>query len=251
MKKNNLVLIAFLLIGSSSIIAQSADEIIANYFENTGGKANWENLEALEYSGQLNMQGMMIPIIKIDTKSGKTMSRGDFQGQSFFQEVFDGETLWNTNQMTMAAEKSDAESTENFKKNLNDFPDPLLNYKEKGYTAELIGKETIEGTETFKIKLVKEPIMVDGVEADDVSYYYFDTENFVPIVMETEITSGPGKGMTVIAKYSDYQEVDGIFFAFSIKNGVKEMPGETEITIKDIKINPEIEDSIFAFPEKQ
>ena len=43
-----------------------------------------------------------------------------------------------------------------------DFPDAFFNYKEKGYTIELLGKEDLEGTETFKIKLTKTPMTVDG-----------------------------------------------------------------------------------------
>ncbi len=155
---------------------------------------------------------------------------------TFYQGVFDGETMWATNQMTMAAEKSDAETTANAKLDMNDFGDPFLNYKEKGYTAELMGKETVEGTETFKIKLTKEPVMADGKEVPSVSYYFFDTENFVPIVVEQEIMSGPGKGMMGQTKLSDYQEVDGLYFPHSIMAGAKGQPGGQEILIKTIDL---------------
>ena len=86
--------------------------------------------------------------------------------------------------------KSDAEATEMMKKEMNDFPDPFLDYQDKGYTVELMGKEDFNGTETFKIKLVKEPITVDGEEVQDVSYYFFETENFVPIAIHAEIKQG-------------------------------------------------------------
>ena len=36
-----------------------------------------------------------------------------------------------------------------------EFPDPFLNYKENGFTIALDGEETIDGAETFKIKLTK------------------------------------------------------------------------------------------------
>lgn len=38
--------IAFLITVMVPVSAQTADEIINNYFENTGGKAAWENLKA-------------------------------------------------------------------------------------------------------------------------------------------------------------------------------------------------------------
>lgn len=243
--------IALLLVAAAPVSAQTADEILENYFENTGGKENWEKLEAIKFEGTVDFGGMELPIIAIQTADGRSMSSAEFQGQKFYQGVYDGETLWGTNQMTMAAEKSDAEATANHKLGMNDFPDPFLNYKDKGYTVELLGEETIDGTETFKIKLVTEPEMVDGKEEQAVSYYYFDKENFVPIVVEKEIKSGPGAGMVGQTKMSDYQEVDGLYFPFSSLQGAKDQPGGQTITFKNIVLNPEIDDAMFAFPEEE
>ena len=50
-----------------------------------------------------------------------------------------------------------------------------------------MGKESIDGTETYKIKLVKEPVTVDGNKEDNITFYYFDADNFVPLVSESEI----------------------------------------------------------------
>jgi hypothetical protein len=73
-------------------------------------------------------------------------------------------------------------------------------------------------------------------------------ENFVPIVMEAKINAGPAKGYVSQIVFSDYQEVEGLYFAFSMTQGVKGQPGQA-INIASIELNPEIEDSIFAFPE--
>lgn len=245
---NFIMLIACLLTFSAN--AQTADEIVANYFENTGGLDAWNAIKALKYEGVVNFSGMELPMTMIQSKEGKQLVMAELQGVTFYQGVFDGETLWSTNQMTMKAEKSDAEATANTKLDMNDMVDPLLNYKEKGYTLELIGKETIDGTETFKLKLTTEPKKYEGEELPSVTFYYFDTENFVPIITETEVQSGPAKGMVSQIKMSDYQEVDGIYFPFSMINGVKGQPGGQEIVIKKITINPELDNSLFAFPEE-
>lgn len=229
--------------------AQTAEEIIATYLENIGGEENLKKVISAKFVGSVDLGSMVLPVEMIQTAEGYRMTKADVQGQTFYQEVYDGETLWGTNQMTMAAEKSDAEATENFKKNINDFPDPFLDYKAKGYTVELIGNETVEGTDTYKIKLVKEPIMVDGQQTDDISFYYFDTENFVPIVYEEELKSGQGKGMIIQMKYSDYQEVDGIYFPFSMNQGIKDQPGGQLITLTDITLNGELDKAMFAYPE--
>ena len=120
----------------------------------------------------------------------------------------------------------------------------------KGYTVELMGTEDFEGTETFKIKLVKEPKINEGVEEEDVSFFYFDAENFVPIAMESEIKSGPGKGMTMEVSFSDYEEVEGLYFPFSMTQGVKGQPGQP-ITMSEIILNPMVEENNFVIPSKE
>jgi len=130
-----------------------------------------------------------------------------------------------------------------------DFPDPLFNYKEKGYKLELLGKETLDGTETFKLKLTQKPLIIDGKEEENSSIYYFDAENFVPLVIQSEIKSGPQKGMTSEAKMSDYQEVDGLYFPFSLTQGIKDQ-GSQGITIDKIELNPKIDEAEFEFPKE-
>ena len=173
--------------------AQTVDEILANYWENTGGLENFKKLEGIKMKAKVTQQGMEIPLEIVQMKDGRQMTIVNFQGQEFKQGVYDGEVLWSINFINMKAEKSDAETTANFKLNTNDFPDSFIDYKEKGYTAELIGTETFDGTETYKIKLVKEPVTIDGNQEDDISFYYFETENFVPIAMQSEVKFGQMK----------------------------------------------------------
>ncbi len=234
--------IVFLLTAIVPVSAQTADEIINNYLENTGGKTAWEKLQSVKMTATANAQGMEIPVEVYQTKDGKQLIKINFQGQEITQLAFDGETMWSTNFMTMAPEKSDAEATENMKKQMKDFPSPFLNYNEKGFTVEMMGKETKEGTETYKLKLTQSPIMVDGVEQPNVTYYYFDTETFVPIVTETEITQGPMKGQMSVSTMSDYQEVDGLYFPFALSMGGQ------GIQLKEVFVNPEIDSAMFVFP---
>lgn len=249
MKTVKLLFIIALVSISANVSAQTADEIIATYFENTGGLDNWKKVEGVKIYAKVNQGGMEIPIEVTQLKDGKQMTVITFQGKEMKQGVFDGETLWSTNFMTQKAEKSDKETTDNMKLDMNDFPDPFINYKEKGYKVELVSKETIDGAETFKIQLTKEPIMVDGQKEDSVSFYYFDTENFVPIAIQTEIKSGEAKGMVSETKMSDYQEIGGLYFPHSMTQGVKNQPGQP-IIVEKIELNPTIESKAFMFPDE-
>ena len=185
MKTLKTLFIALLLVAVAPVVqAQTADEIINNYFENTGGVDAWNKLQGVKMIASANAQGMDIPVEMLQTKDGKQFVTYNLQGQKIVAVAFDGETSWATNFMTMAAEKSDAESTAIMKKTMKDFPSPFLNYKEKGFTVELMKNDdggntfTMEGTDTYKIKLTQDPITVDGNEEPNVSFYYFETENF-------------------------------------------------------------------------
>ncbi len=248
MKTLKLFLVALTVGFATSVCAQTADEIINNYFENTGGIENWRAIEGLKMSAKVNNGGMEIPIEIVQLKGGKQMTVINFQGQTIKQNVFDGETLWSTNFMTQKAEKSDSEVAAMFKNESNDFPDSFLDYKDKGYTVELIGKEDMDGTECFKIKLVKEPVIIDGKEEEDISYYFFDTENFVPIAIQKEIKMGPSKGKISEVTFSDYQEVGDVYMPFSMSQGLKDGPS-SPITMEKIELNPEVDDKEFMFPE--
>jgi hypothetical protein len=162
MKTIKLLLVALMVSVTTNINAQTVDEIISTYFENIGGLESLKKVEGIKMTAKVNNGGMEIPIEIIQLKSGKQMTVINFQGKEIKQGVFDGETLWGHNFMTQKAEKSDAEATANMKLNINDFPDTFIDYKEKGYIVELLGNETIDGTETFKIKITKEPVTIDG-----------------------------------------------------------------------------------------
>ena len=228
--------------------AQTADEILNKYFENTGGRAKYEAVQGIKMNAKVNQGGMEIPIAMYQFKDGRTMQVVTFQGKEIKQGVFDGSTLWSHNFMNMKAEKSDAETTANYKLDIGEFPDVFLHYKERGLAVELMGKETIDGTEAFKIKLTKKPIMVDGKPADNVVFYFFDTDSYVPLMTESEIKQGPNKGQVGQAKFSDYQEIGGIMMPFSLTQGLKGGAGQ-QLTIVSIEINPKVADTEFKYPE--
>ncbi|GAB4257661.1 MAG: hypothetical protein Kow0079_14870 [Vicingaceae bacterium] len=239
----------FILVTTVTFVnAQTVDEILNNYFENTGGLEKWKALKGTKSTAKVDAQGMTIPLEIYNMSDGKSLVKFELQGKEMVQGAFDGETSWGVNFMTMKPEKSDDETTENVKRSAGDYPSPFIDYKEKGYKVELMGEETVEGVECYKIKLTKKPMLVEGQEVDNIEYYYFDKENFVPILSESEIPSGPMKGQIAQTVYSDYQEVEGLYFPFSITSKMKDGQGQT-VQIESVELNPEVDESMFKFPE--
>lgn len=239
----------FLAFSFTSILSfsQTAEEIVATYIKNIGGSDKLKSITSVQMKASVDYGGMSIPIDMVSLRDGRSVMKITFQGQEMVQMAYDGKTAWGTSFMTMKPEKNDAEETENIKRSVGDFISPLINYKENGYSIELLPNETMEGVECFKIKLTKKPLMIDGKEVPNIEFYYIDKENFVPIVVETEIPSGEMKGNISQTVYSDYQEVDGVYFPFSMMQRLKDGEGQT-IEFEKVVLNQKFEDKIFLFP---
>lgn len=246
MKKLALALSLFAAF-SFSTTAQDADKIIDSYFDVMGSKEAFNKLTGMTLTANVNQGGMEIPIKMIRLKNGKQLLTATLQDKELVQFAYNGEVLWSTNFQTMKPEKSDSEALMLMEEQANDFPNELFDYKGKGYKAENSGEETVEGVECFKIKLTKTPLTIEGNEVENISYFYFDKESFVLIAQESEMLIGAQKGVIQFITYSDYQEVEGMYFAFSISQGIKGGPSQP-LEFSEIIINPEVDESIFDFP---
>jgi outer membrane lipoprotein-sorting protein len=238
----------FLLGITNLSIAQNVDEIINAYYETIGGK-NWNAVNGMRMTANVDQGGMSIPLEIVGMKDGRSFTKVTFMGNTMTMAAFDGKKSWITNYMTMQPEESPAEDSENAIRSSKEFPNALVSYKNLGYTATLLGSEKVEGTDCHKIKLEKKSMLVEGKEMPNVEYYYLDKENNVPVLVETEISSGEMKGQISQTKFSDYQEVNGVYFPFSTTQGLKDGQSQT-IQFEKIEVNPTVDDSMFAFPKK-
>lgn len=246
MKKFTLSIIAIVAFACSAI-SQSADEVINLYFETIGGKEKMSEITATRAICNAKAQGMELPVTMVNAAPNRTRMDMTFQGKEMTQMAFDGETAWGVNFMTMEAEAMDSETSMVMGAQA-EFPDPFLGYKEKGYTAEITGSEEVEGVDCHILKLTKKPIMIAGKEEENASVFYMDKENGILIKQTDMGLVGAQKGMTIDTYYSDYEEVEGIYFAFTIEQKIN---GSTafSVNIKELEINPELPEGYFKMPE--
>jgi Outer membrane lipoprotein-sorting protein len=237
-----------LMISVAGIGQETVTTILDKYFENIGGREAFRNLKGQEMTAVIEAQGMKIPTKVYVMADGKQLTRMEVMGMSLTQDAFDGETAWSTNFMTQKAEKSDAEQSENMKRAMGEYPSSLLDYEEKGFTVELMEDETVDGVDCYKLKVTKKPALMDGEEVENVEYFFMDKENFVPVQTKSTMHTGPGKGSVIITTYSDYQEVDGMYFPFSMSfKGEGDAEGQA-IEFDTIVLNPVLEEGFFTFP---
>ena len=238
----SILLLSFLTVTATQAQDASLEDILKNYFENIGGEDEWKKVKSMSMTGTSAMQGMSFPV---QIKSMEPMYfklEIDLQGKKIIQ-AFDGETAWGINPFAGGTEpqKADEEQTKQMKK--QKFQDEFIDYESKGHKVELAGTEEVDGTETYKVKMTKK----DG----DVVFYFFDTENFVPIMQRSFVDSGPMKGQSAETFMSDYQEVDGLMIPFTTEQKVG---GQTMFSFTAERVNLNAEDvdaAVFAFPGEE
>ena len=236
------------LISLSAVQAQQVDEIINTYYETIGGK-KWDAVTGIRMTANVDQGGMKIPVEVVSLRDGRNYTQITLMGNTMTMAAFDGKTSWTTNYMTMQAEESASDDSENARRVAKEFPNGLINYKNHGYTATLLGSEKVDGAECHKIKLEKKTALVEGKEVPNVEFYYIDKENNVPVMTETEINSGEMKGKIAQTKYSDYQEVNGVMIAFSNTSGIKDGGSQT-MQFEKVEVNPKVDETKFNFPKK-
>lgn len=228
--------------------AQTVDDILAKYYEATGGMTRWDSLRSVRFTGKVTVQGMEIPVTIIQTADGLQKVAIKFQGQEITQVAYDGKQGWSTNFMTQKAEKMNEEANANMKQQVADFPDAFLNYRQKGYVATMEGKDSLNGAEVFKIRLIKKPVKIDGVEQENIVDHYFDTNSYYLVATRSTALSGPMKGAAVETILGDYREVRGLYFPFLLTTRYNEM-NEEVIRVEQVATDVVVDPAQFTFPE--
>ena len=75
-----------------------------------------------------------------------------------------------------------------------------------------------------------------------------DKENGILIKQTDYALTGPAKGSAIDTYFSDYEEVDGMYFAFTI---IQKLNGAEvfSVSIENFEINPVIEEGYFSLPK--
>ncbi len=120
-----------------------------------------------------------------------------------------------------------------------DIDGPLVDYKEKGHKPELVGHDSMEGTDCFKIKL--------SMKNGDVRYYYLDADSFLELKVEIQTTIR-GALQESELYFGDYEQVNGIYYPFTVEQAQKGSASRAQISVQKIEQNIPLEDAHFSMP---
>ncbi|HTX88970.1 MAG TPA: outer membrane lipoprotein-sorting protein [Bacteroidales bacterium] len=219
------------------------DEILSKYYQATGLE-KMKDFKTIYCEGKSNTMGTEYPFRYYKKRPQMMRMEVDIQGSRMIQ-AFDGQKGWSVIPWSGSTEPQDmtADESKNLK-DQGDFEGALYHWKEKGYTVELQGKDQVEGSQAYKIKLTKP----DG----DTEIFYIDEDNFV-VLKVVDNTKIQGNELESETDFTNYKPVEGVLMPYTLQNKFKGMNGEVtnEVQLSTIEINKEINDSLFVKPVKK
>lgn len=234
MFKKVIILAIIIVLYTNFSFAQTADEIIQKSINARGGSEKLKNLTSLKVDAQGSSMGMEYPILTFYTAPDKYRVEAKVFGTAM-TKIFNGSNGWVVSTMGLGdlnGKKFETEkdfSTRELMFFLSDF----IDYKTKGSSAEFLGKENVNEKEALKIKFIK-----SGETNEEI--WYFDATSYLPV----KCTNQSKSGYEINSELSDYQEVSGIKFPFTV-NGFN----MGKIKIKTLEVNPKLDLALFEKPE--
>jgi outer membrane lipoprotein-sorting protein len=231
--------LATLLLLPGSVQSQTVDEIIAKNVQARGGLEKLRAIKSLRVTSKFSQGGFRATYIQENKRDSKVREELIIQGMAQVQ-AYDGKTAWQIN--PFGGRKDPELMSQDDTKPLlldADLEGPLVDYKRKGHQAELVGHDPVEGTDCYKIRL--------SLKNGDVRYYYLDADSFLEIKYETQ-THVRGAVQFNETLLGDYEQVDGVYFPFSIETAETGTEDWTRLSVDKIELNTPLEDTRFSLP---
>ncbi len=248
LSKRHYVLL-LLVIFTLSLYGQSADEIIQKNIEARGGYDAIKSIKSFKVVGK-SLFGNMEFSFKRYIKKPDCYRSESYFGDRVMITGSNGDTTWSNmpNRSGRMVRSMGQSRRRGFMAGIPELEGPLVDYKEKGHTVELVGRENMQGTEVFKLKV--------NLKDGNTKYYYIDTEYYL-VLKEESLRRFQDREFVNETYYSDYKEVDGLLIPHSIeikRGGMQRarggrFGGSFQIVIEKIEINPELDPSIFEPPK--
>lgn len=231
MKMIKTFLIAVIALTSVHVSAQTVDEIVAKNLESMGGKDKLAALKTIKMTGGMTANGTDISLTSVKLHQVGMRMDLDIMGTSNYQ-LINNKSGWAFFPVMGMTEPKEMEAAQ-YKSGVNqlDAQGALFNYKDKGTTIESLGKEMVDGSEAYKLKVTYK----NGHSAT----FFIDakTNRHVKSISKTFAN---GQEMDMETTFADFkQNVDGYWFPFSITNA------QGTITIDKIETNVPVSEDLF------
>lgn len=217
----------------------TVDELTAKYVAARGGDEKLKGLSTMKMKGSINVQGADMTVTVLSKRPNMVKQEMAMQGMRIVQ-AFDGTQVWAINPMLGSSAPKAIEGPQaDAIKSQALFDGPLIGYKDRGDTLELVGPAEIDGAKTWKLKLTRK----DGKSM----HIFVDADTGLERQWSATIDQN-GLSMEVDTVMSDYQPVNGVPVARTMRTV---MNGQSMGTLKvsSVEFNVPVEDAEFKMPQ--
>ena len=231
------IVILIVTLNVSGSMAQNLDEIIDKHIEAHGGADNWNKIDALKITG--NFTGFSTVKNFTTIQKHPNLYRSNYSLGNFNVVLaFDGNSGWTIDPwFDVSFPRVLNTSEENVVKQKAEICSPFLNYKQKGYTVEYLGKEQVEGVDAIKLKLVRKNGRVET--------WYLNAETYLEYKQES-IWDDFGYPTPQETFFDDFRKIGDIILPFYVERSFLIRNRMTEIS--SVEINPTVADGFFQMP---
>jgi outer membrane lipoprotein-sorting protein len=242
------VLLAMLVVVPSAAYAQTADEVIEKHLAALGGREALTKITSRTMTGTIALStpaGEVTGTIQVFGKrpnKARSLIKVDLSqfgvGELVVDQRFDGTVGYVLDSMNGNRDVA-GNQLDNMRN--AEFPTPFLAYKENGNKAELLGKEKLGDRDVIVVQLTP--------KTGSASKQYFDAATYMVLKTVTTVNVPQlGRDVEQTTEFDDYRAVDGVKLPHTIKssNPVQSFT----LTATSIEHNKELEDAMFAKPDK-
>ncbi|HET9623899.1 MAG TPA: hypothetical protein VFP84_21150 [Kofleriaceae bacterium] len=223
--------------------AAPLDDILAKNLAARGGEAKLRALRSLRFTGKVIFGGGDFSLEaawgQVQARPGQMRTEVTLQGLTQVA-AFDGRDGWTVSPFggRIDAETASSDDARSLAQQA-ELDGPLADWRAKGHRIEYLGTEDTDGTPAIKLRVTRK----DG----DTQFVFLDPDSMLEMRIRT-VHKTRGAEDVIEADLGGYQQVEGVWFPFSIEAGAPNAPRTQRIVIERVEANIATDPAWFKLP---
>lgn len=234
------VILALLSCAATAESQTAIDAIVERHVNALGGIDHLRAIRSVRMSGRVTAGGGREALVVREVRRpDQVRTEFTFQGVTGVY-AFDGERGWKVSPFdgSLAPEPLESEEARQTADQA-EIEGPLADWKAKGHQVALLGKESLDGRDVYKLEVT--------LRSGRLLHQYLDATSYLPVRTESKRLVR-GHPVTVEASFGDYRDVEGVLFPHAIETGVVGRPQRLRVVVEEIEVNPALDDARFQMP---
>jgi hypothetical protein len=237
MKRIFFLLAVFSIAGGVS--AQTVEELVAKNIQARGGMEHIRAVKSARMTAKFYGGGIEAAYVQENRRPDSVREEFTFQRLTQIQ-AYDGKVGWQIQPFggRMDPELLGEDDLRGMQQDA-EFDGPLVDYQEEGNKVEYLGREDVDGSDAFKIKVTQ--------KNGDIRLIYLDVDAYLEVKEEIQrFVRGAVHESEILL--GSYKPIAGVMYPFLIEFGAKGSQNKQKLAVEKIEINMMLDDSRFAPP---